>query len=67
MNNNKQVYLGDGLYVSFDGYQFVLVAPRKNNERHWVALEPNVLRSFLDFVGHVTASKVSVTPLNQET
>ena len=45
----SDVYLGDGLYASFDGYQFVLRAPRADGE-HWVALEPDVLKAFLAFV-----------------
>jgi hypothetical protein len=42
-------YLGDGLYVSFDGFQIVLRAPRSDGD-HFVALEPAVwlaLRAWL--------------------
>jgi hypothetical protein len=42
-------YLGDGLFVSFDGFAVKLRAPRLP-EDHWVALEPAVLAEFLDFV-----------------
>jgi hypothetical protein len=45
----SDVYLGDGLYASFDGFQFVLRAPREGGD-HWVALEPQVLQAFLAFV-----------------
>lgn len=45
----KEKYLGDGLYASFDGWQFCLRAPRENGD-HFVALEPKVLTSFLTFV-----------------
>lgn len=45
----KETYLGDGLYVSHDGYQFILRAPREGGD-HWVGLEPGVLESFLSFV-----------------
>lgn len=34
-------YLGDGLYVRFDGYQLWLRAPREGGD-HEVALEPPV-------------------------
>jgi len=45
----KETYLGDGLYASFDGYMFILRAPRENGD-HYVALEPNVLAEFEAFV-----------------
>jgi hypothetical protein len=45
----KEEYLGDGLYVSFDGYQFILRAPRHGGD-HFVALEPAVLDEFNKYV-----------------
>ena len=42
---SKEEYLGDGLYVSFDGYMFTLRAPRLEGD-HWVGLEPDVLHAF---------------------
>ena len=45
----EETYLGDGLYASFDGYQFVLRAPRGEGD-HFVALEPAVLAEFIKFV-----------------
>jgi len=47
-------YLGDGLYVSFDGYQFCLRAPRENGD-HVVYLEPPVLAEFIEYVNQQTA------------
>lgn len=44
-----KTYLGDGLYVSFDGYSFTLSAPRGFGE-HYVVLEPEVLDEFLRYV-----------------
>jgi hypothetical protein len=41
----KEVYLGDGLYASFDGYMIRLRAPRADGD-HWVGLEPAVLAAF---------------------
>ena len=38
---SDETYLGDGLYASFDGFSFVLRAPREGGN-HWVALEPFV-------------------------
>ena len=46
---DKETYLGDGLYASWDGYQFVLRAPRQDGD-HWVALEPRVMMAFQEFV-----------------
>lgn len=46
---NEETYLGDGLYASFDGFRFILRAPREYGD-HFVALEPDVLRAFEEFV-----------------
>lgn len=41
-------YLGDGLYVSFDGFQLRLMAPRGGDEGdHVVYLEPAVFAELL--------------------
>lgn len=45
MDRFEEEYLGDGLYVSFDGWQFCLRAPRENGD-HVVYLEPNALKRF---------------------
>lgn len=39
-------YLGDGLYINFDGYNFILSAERENGW-HWVGLEPDVFDKFI--------------------
>jgi len=44
-----ETYLGDGLFVSFDGYHFCLRAQRDNGW-HEIYLEPSVLESFNDYV-----------------
>lgn len=41
--------MGDGLYVSFDGFAFTLRAPRLEGD-HYVVLEPAVFREFASFV-----------------
>jgi hypothetical protein len=46
---NVETYLGDGLYVSFDGWQISLRAPRDGGD-HFVSLEPDVFRALLDWV-----------------
>jgi hypothetical protein len=45
MSEHPEQYLGDGLYVSFDGYHVVLRAPRVGGD-HFVALEPEVMIAF---------------------
>ena len=45
----KETYLGDGLYASFDGFMITLRAPRENGD-HWVGLEPQVYAELLRFV-----------------
>jgi hypothetical protein len=54
---NEQ-YLGDGLFASFDGWQFCLRAPRQGGD-HLVYLEPHVLASFIAYVRATTASAES--------
>lgn len=46
---DDKTYLGDGLYVEFDGFMFILSAPREGGE-HSVALEPSILDAFLKFI-----------------
>lgn len=41
----EEEYLGDGLYASFDGWQFCLRAPRENGD-HVVYLDPNLPDAF---------------------
>jgi hypothetical protein len=55
-------YLGDGLYVSFDGWHFCLRAPRDSSApydyNHVVYLEPGrgqTLEAFLDYVNRTQA------------
>lgn len=43
---NAESYLGDGLYVSFDGEHIRLRAPREGGD-HWVAMEPEVFQALL--------------------
>lgn len=55
MSELKETYLGDGLYASFDGYQFILRAPRENGD-HWVALDPRTLDAFTTYVEKTIAA-----------
>lgn len=47
-----EVYLGDGLYASFDGWQVILRAPRLGGD-HWVALDSAVCHRLAEFVESV--------------
>lgn len=49
VEHNKEEYIGDGLYVSFDGWQFKLRAPRPEGD-HEVFLEPRTHQSYVRFV-----------------
>jgi hypothetical protein len=48
----EETYLGDGLYASFDGYQFRLRAPRSGGD-HEVYMEPPVLLAFQEYVDQI--------------
>lgn len=46
---SNETHLGDGLYASFDGWQFKLRAPRGDGN-HVVYLDPSVLDNFQRYV-----------------
>ena len=52
--STKETYLGDGLYASFDGWQFCLRAPRENGD-HVVFLEPQMLHDLNEYAKRVLA------------
>jgi hypothetical protein len=52
MKRPNETYIGDGVYASFDGYQFWLRTERDGVD-HLVALEPGVLDAFNAFVADV--------------
>jgi hypothetical protein len=47
----NSVYIGDGVYASFDGYQIWLAA--NHHENKVVALEPEVMNSLIRFADSV--------------
>jgi hypothetical protein len=47
--SQREEYLGDGLYVSFDGWQVKLRAPREGGD-HEVYLDQSTLKAFLQFL-----------------
>jgi hypothetical protein len=44
-SERKESYLGDGVYVSFNGWDYCLRAPRVAGD-HIIFLNPSVLRAF---------------------
>lgn len=52
--NVTEVYLGDGLYASYDGWQVELRAPQEHGDQK-VFLEPNVLQAFLSYIESLKA------------
>ena len=48
--SERETYLGDGLYASFDGWQVKLRAPREGGD-HEVFLEDGLtLQTFFEFI-----------------
>ena len=45
----EETYIGDGLYVSYDGFHIKLRAPRVESDSE-IYLEPVVLKEFLDYL-----------------
>jgi hypothetical protein len=58
-DNQKDAYLGDGVYASFDGYQIWLAVNYPENKQ--VAIEPAVLLSLLSYAERVYGLKITVT------
>ncbi len=49
MKRGSETYLGDGLYVSYDGWQIKLRAPRGDGD-HVVFLEPAAFVAFQEYI-----------------
>lgn len=52
MSDQNETYLGDGLYVSVDGWSLTLRAPRLGGD-HYVVLEPEVMVALLKYIATV--------------
>lgn len=55
-------YLGDGLYVRFDGYQIWLTWENGIDVLDAVALEPRVLFAFEDYLKRMRAKAATAKP-----
>jgi len=53
--DQHQQHLGDGVYVSFDGYNINVAV--NHHENHVVALEPEVIERLLKYVEMIKAEK----------
>lgn len=51
----KEVYLGDAVIASYDGYQLCLRTDDGNNQR--IYLDPHVYQALLDFVAKLKKVK----------
>lgn len=58
----KPVYLGDGLYVEFDGWQVILFASNGEERTNTVYLEPGVLDSFFRYCNDLKAAMQNRQP-----
>ena len=52
----NEVYLHDGLYASFDGYQFKLRAPQFDGSDEVVYLDPATLAAFDAYRSEITTA-----------
>jgi len=59
MKNNK-TYLGDGLYASHDGFMYWLTAENGVSVQNSVALESDVLESFIRYIEKVSKVKITI-------
>lgn len=48
---DTDAYIGDGVYVSFDGYQIWLAA--NHHENKVIALEPPVLKRLIEYAKRI--------------
>lgn len=56
---DKEIYLGDGLYASYDGFQVMLRAPTTEEDRV-VYLEPGVVRALQRYLEDLEQSQKSL-------
>ena len=63
----KQLYLGDGLYVRDEGFQFRLFTERGAGNVHEVYLDDHVLTSFVKFIELARNLKITIEEKNEPT
>jgi len=57
MKNSNHVYLGDGVYASFDGYHIKLAV--NHHENHAVALDPDVMDNLIAYSDRLRKEKTT--------
>jgi hypothetical protein len=62
---NGTVYLGDGLYAHYDGYQVTLYADR-GGSHHYVCLEPEVIQAFIRYLEKTFDVTITMKPKEQD-
>lgn len=60
-----KTYLGDGLYVEFDGFMYTLSTSRESGT-HYVRLEDEVLFNFFRFIERAENVKITIENLKKE-
>lgn len=58
--NMEKDYLGDGVYVEYDGYQIKLTTFDGISTTNTIYLEPSVLKSFDYFRGRIQAPSSAI-------
>ncbi len=51
MNREAEEYLGDGVYVGFDGWHLILTTSNGISETNRIYLVPGVWERLVDYVG----------------
>ena len=58
MNNNPIEYIGDGVYVEYDGYGYWLLANDHIHPTDRVYLEPDVLKALNNFIDRIKKERL---------
>lgn len=55
----NEIYLGDGLYASFDGFSIKLRAPRDRGD-HEVYIEPDMFKLLIKYAATVWGMDITI-------
>lgn len=65
MDTNEKRYLGDGVYVSFDGYQLELITSDGISTTNTIYLEPRVYSNLLKYVAELKEELEEKAPVEK--